>query len=149
MMLDVEPHIDVLVSPLRRIIRADALRLGVAEGPGFIALEKMAGHVPHEAIVQVRAPLADGEPEAHDRVSVRPGDALRRPDRSAVYEARRDLGALRHRENRHGTLRTNGTEAAATEAPRAVQVLNRVTPTGTRIKKRILTDRRFGPMVCR
>ena len=82
--------VNVLVSPLRGILRADALRFGVAEGPRFIALEQTALHGSDQPVVEPGAALADREPEAHDGVTVRPCDALRCPDRGAVYEARRD-----------------------------------------------------------
>jgi hypothetical protein len=44
-------------------------------------------------------------------------------------------------ETRHDKLGTDGTEAASTKAPRAVLVLNRLTPEGRSIKKQFLTER--------
>jgi hypothetical protein len=138
---DVEPDINVLIAPLRGVARLDALLFGVDESPGFVALQEVARHRLHEAIVESGAALSDGDPEAHDGVAVGARDALSRPDRSAIHETRRDLGALRHRENRHDKLGTDGTEAASTKAPRAVLVLNRLTPEGRSIKKQFLTER--------
>lgn len=86
-------------------------------------LAALIGEIPAWTLTEIRAlrPLIQRAADEHARGLVPPG--------LAEYS------------------RTNGTEAATTEAPRAVQVLNRVTPIGPRIKKRILTDRRFGHMV--
>lgn len=72
----------------------DVLRLGIGEGPDFIALDALRLHVAHLLVVEGRACRAGVHQQLRHRVDAHVGNAADRPHGRAFAEHAQDLDAL-------------------------------------------------------
>lgn len=91
--IDRRPRPHVAVTELPALLLRDVLRLGVAEGPDFVALQPAAFEVAEHPVLELGARLASFDLELNDGVDRHPAEAGGRPDADAFNEAGEDAGA--------------------------------------------------------